>query len=138
MGECDPEVGCRIVAHIREESLLHAERLRVAAERGEKMVDSFEQCLMSIQSHNLSFSEGKAVMERQKVDIDNLAAEIRRHALDSHGVPTTHMELNRDLRRSSGVLAVVICLVGVLYSVVLASPMGQSLLLALGKWLGVA
>ena len=98
---------------IKIDTAVHAERLSVAAARVEKSADAFDRCLAAIEAHSLSLTVGKGEMTGLRVDINRVAKK------------------SRITDRCLGVGLAVI------YLVVLASPLGHSLLTAMGHLMGI-
>ena len=104
MAGCNPEIGCRSVAELKEgladqrtEAAVHAERLRVAAdqaernaEQGQKMIAGFEQCLLAIEKYNaetrVSLATGEGRMHNLEGAVEALDKRQRYHETDPDGM----------------------------------------------------
>ena len=151
MGECAEGVGCKALQDRLKEMADHSNKQDIAmvraldgmthlTARAEKMVDSFDKCLTSIQQHTTRLNDGRNEMNNLRDDITEGNDDFDAHTVGGDGVPVHHRTLETDLTRrfneihvfSGGVVVALI----LIYAAVFSSPAGDHLVHAIITWFG--
>ena len=144
--DCNPQVGCVALQSIREELNEHnidqarsSARLDVAAGKAEVMVKAFEDCLKSVEQHTLTLNDGRHEMKRLDRDLTAVAETGRAHTQLADGTHATHRTIERAIRKKFKRINKAIGVIGsgviLLFVVIAMSPMRQTLIDSIAKFL---